>query len=400
LLAKAAGTLVRRYPQHDRLMGSAALCALASGDQAVARQILPHLGEYWAESRIWLDQHSYQGFVAWSRGSDDPTGWRQRVWGGHLPTGIVCFAPNTRYVWCGLLTGTEAAYLLDTEKGRPRSALAGVRGATIDALSIDDERKWAVGAVHGNGPEQLALWNLNRPEFPAVVPISERCILTTPHPKSMRVAWAADQRVHLLDLETSAEGPVLEIGQSVRGLGYSTTGKWLAVNHGATSLFDVATGERKVTLPSLTQQPPPPLACHKPLAVDDDGRVLALATAEGKPNRKLCFARFAADGKTGEVLIPDLQAQGTILEKSLRLSKDCTRLAAALPATAGTGKIRVWDITNARHLLDLPGHWCEVAELRFSADGKLLASMGMWGGDIKIWSLDQSQPAAAKPATN
>ena len=207
----------------------------------------------------------------------------------------------------------------------------------------------------------------------------------------MQVAWAGGQSVRVLDIETSVTEPTLAIGDAVREVNYSRDGKLLAIRHGPISLWDVGASQRLFTLPHQSQNPPPPVSFNRLLRFDEQGRLWGVGSTGAARDRRICLLRSAPNGQA-EIVIPDLG--GRVEELSACMSADCGLLAiGAIPANSNLpGAIYLWDVAAGKRLKNLPGHWCQTALFDFSPDNKRLASMGIHGGEIKIWSLADIRP--------
>jgi eukaryotic-like serine/threonine-protein kinase len=89
----------------------------------------------------------------------------------------------------------------------------------------------------------------------------------------------------------------------------------------------------------------------------------------------------AIDAETGQLLW-NLQLKGRV--KCIRLSADDARLALG-----GTDpRILILDAATGAELLELRGHYHQVARLSFSPDRRLLVSAD-FDGEVRVWSLDE-----------
>jgi WD40 repeat protein/tRNA A-37 threonylcarbamoyl transferase component Bud32 len=128
--------------------------------------------------------------------------------------------------------------------------------------------------------------------------------------------------------------------------------------------------------------------------------------------------RLAAGGEDGEIQIWDIATgsrvkafpRGTETVYALRYSPDGKILASghgfppweAVNHMRGKGVVRLWDVATGRLVRTLRGHSQNVMSLAFSPDGKTLASVsGSWltvpqaaskPGELILWSLETGEP--------
>jgi len=107
---------------------------------------------------------------------------------------------------------------------------------------------------------------------------------------------------------------------------------------------------------------------------------------------KRSLVRFAADGKTWETLIANVQFQGPVQPGSAVISPDRRQLAVLLqrPNAGGPEGILVLNIADGRPRV-LNGHEEHIGSMAFSPDGTKLASVSQEGGPLKIWKLPEAK---------
>jgi WD40 repeat protein len=123
---------------------------------------------------------------------------------------------------------------------------------------------------------------------------------------------------------------------------------------------------------------------HESVAFSPDGHYLA---AQGKEDATVGIW----DAHTGQRTALLAGHNGPVM--SLRFSKDGRWLATATGDlhTKADGEIKVWDVQNWQEVRTLRGHTGAVLCVAFSPDGQRLASAGMDEG-VNLWDLRSHQP--------
>jgi WD40 repeat protein len=164
---------------------------------------------------------------------------------------------------------------------------------------------------------------------------------------------------------------------------FSEDGKRLAVWFNQHAIFDADSGKLVADLDSSGV-----LDVKAVLRVDHQGRAFATAVDLRKDSRPACLVRFATDGATFETLIADLGRLSTAA-----LSPDGQLLAASVEADSTQKRpwaptnLEVWKVGTAQQPARLGGHWNQIENIAFSADGKKLATVAHFSDVVKIWSL-------------
>jgi WD40 repeat protein len=176
----------------------------------------------------------------------------------------------------------------------------------------------------------------------------------------------------------------------VLGVAFSPDGSRLATACGTTGgrgaaggevrVWDVPSGEELYTLHTHT-------AGVLTIVFSPDGKRLAGACLNGGVR-----VWETASGK--ETLVLEGHAKGTEVY-FVAFSPDSRLLASCggkWDDDKKAGEVKLWDLTEGRELMTLPGYLTNVWSLAFSPDGKSLATaMGKWNGDdgggVRVWDL-------------
>jgi hypothetical protein len=174
-LLKGAEILVDRYPEWRQSKQFAALCAVAAQDHEAALRILPAVGDYKEEDRIWPWENSFTfDYLAWCRAKRVPRGESKWVWGTHFPSDTeMAFTLDSRNIWCGHSGGMSAASLIDVDTGREVDSITS-HGDGLGHLVFDMDRNWILGATWEEEPFRgVILWDPEQTEPLALVPTKE-----------------------------------------------------------------------------------------------------------------------------------------------------------------------------------------------------------------------------------
>jgi len=382
LLVQAAETLAKRYPDTDRFVHFAALCALAAQDHQAAKRIRPHLTRYNKDHRIWLWEPSYNHFWKWSGTAEDAATEETWAWAtaGGGGWSQIAFGSDSRHIWCAQQVGRSAVNLMDMRTGDVEAALPHP-GGEVNALAVDHERGWVVIAASRGPLMGWVLHDLSVGDAPIKQPTAEKCDVVAIHPKSPQVFWTESKTLRSRDVKANKAGPTIELPTAARRIQFSPDGSVLAVDVGRILVYDAATGALKAELPHAAMQPQPAIDCKRLLAVDDDGRVLAHAASIGQQPVKAPVVQFSADGTSWETLIPNTRSSVSYLSRDRRL------LAVARLPNVGPSGIEVWELASGQRIKQFDGHWNRIGSIAFSPDNQKLASVGVSADVIKVWSL-------------
>jgi WD40 repeat protein len=253
-------------------------------------------------------------------------------------------------------------------------------------VSFNPRHKW-VAAGFGRGQYQgWMLWETQSQELAAARATYQLPQAIAMHPLLPQIAWLEAGALRILDVPSDEVRVDATLPLVADRLEYSPQGTWLAASKGAAIVVcDPESGNVVLPLDPRDQQPsgqPSPDF----VGIDDDGRLLLLRRPSRRPAVKSSLLRRSADGKHEEVLIADLGNASCAF-----LSDDQQLLAVACDIDFQDGwqptTIEVWDIAAAKNRQHFGGHWNQIEQMAFSADGKYLASSAKYTDVIKVWKL-------------
>ncbi|HEX5105460.1 MAG TPA: hypothetical protein VFV87_16695 [Pirellulaceae bacterium] len=388
LLARSADVIASRYPDSRKFVNFAALCAYVAQDREVARRIRPLIGEFDQNDGIWLWKNSHDGFLHWCEGTE-PGGEECWLWAPPSGTMGMAFHPDGKRLWIAAQFGSSAVDLLDLGSGRIEGSLPSP-GGTLNQVAFDDKRQWIVTSFWREY-QGFILWDNST--FDIVRhPTAEQVRALAIHPEKPEIAWAESKTVRFMN---TTSGEVLRewsLPGYVHELRFSDDGSLLAVKTNKLTVFDAASGEVKHELSPRNDMSRSEWALESLLRIDSEGRLWAtqqLRTDASRPHR---LARSTPDGKSWEVVIPEIGAGIAVLSPDRRI--------LAVRTTPLSGKeevtpVDIWDVPSARRIKQLPGHWNDISKMVFSADGKRLATVAGMSDIVKIWLLQDDAKVAA-----
>jgi WD40 repeat protein/tRNA A-37 threonylcarbamoyl transferase component Bud32 len=269
------------------------------------------------------------------------------------------------------LRGFEWYYWDRLARGAPRVLRLDGSDSAVEAVAYSPDGRLLAGAGRGG---RGYLWDASTATRIRVIDVrggSLTCLAFTPDGR--RIAFGGRSAVQLFDLETAEQGPRVEFRDGVTGIAFSPGGNRMATRGGGqVSLWDL-TGDAPLPLRSW-RAVGPDTTCG--LEFSPDGRTLA---AGGPPGRLW-------DVETGEELeaYPEALAEG----RSVTFSPDGGRLAtSALNQVTRTAEIRVVSAASGAVLTRCQGHTDDSRCVRFSPDGRSLASAG-YDNTIRLWDAD------------
>src|SRR5262245_24426714 len=168
----------------------------------------------------------------------------------------------------------------------------------------------------------------------------------------------------------------LASGESIHGLAFSPDGRRIAVatgnlvigEGGTVTVWDVATGEKLLTLQV-------PNGAAFDVAFSPDGKFMASGAATFRGEEGEVRVWSAVSGELVHTLRGHTGPIGTLV-----FSPDSRRLASA----GRDKKIKIWDVTTGLEAITLHGHIDTVWAMAFSPDGHLLASPSA-DQTVRIW---------------
>jgi WD40 repeat protein/serine/threonine protein kinase len=222
---------------------------------------------------------------------------------------------------------------------------------------------------------------------------------------TLMASGGRDGTVRLWDPRRPQERRPVAVGSQAMGVSFSPDGGTLAVSrpYGDHQLLQVETGQITGVL-QCGQHP-----CHG-LAYSPTGEMVATVKEPGqvvvwnlKQHSAVRFIQpgsymacvFSPDGKKLLLLSSDEESRilDPIIGRELAAfpghrcaaySPDGRRVAIA--SKMSTFAIELWEISAGRSVVTFPGHEREVSALKFSRDGKLLASASL-DGTARIWDV-------------
>lgn len=255
------------------------------------------------------------------------------------------------------------------------------------------------------------------------------------NPKGDILASASeDQSVKLWDVETKREIRTLAGDGRIVSVAFSPDGKLLASSsdNGAIRVWEVETGKRvwsfgqSLNVPAVVFSPDGKYlaAWSKDLVIwevstwqeirriDGGGKFsFTLEISKGQVSTPLGFSpdstKIAAlsegrlklfDIKTGK----KLRGYNQYTFRSMAFSSDGKIIAASESKLLSEGegdKINLWDVTKEKLLGTLPGHSKAIVSMKFSPDGKMLATAS-YDKSIKLWDIVSRQEIRTLPGHN
>jgi len=387
LLAKSADVLVARYPQAQSVVQFAALCSQVCQDHELARRIRPLVGPLNANDRVWIWKNSYEDFIEWAEAKEIPGGEESSVWAALAGCVDFSFADDSRYLWAGHQFGRRSVTLFDLQTKKIRLELPHPGGVVNHALFDSASKQIVVSAWRGPLVGWM-LFDLGDSAEPLVFTTPQQVTAIALNPRQKQLAWVeAKGGLRLLDLTAEDRTP-RDLKVLVHTLKFSGDGTRLAAGAAEWFIFDTASGEQLLTLPSI-RKPQQGMWCDQVLDIDDSGRIWATARSLGKPPPRRALIRWSANGEQPETIIADIG------EGMVKLSPDRTLLAVVRDSevNGGPSSVDVLDVGKGQRVKQLAGHWNAIGDLRFSADSKKLATIARLSDVIKVWSLDETAAA-------
>ena len=209
------------------------------------------------------------------------------------------------------------------------------------------------------------------------------------HPKLPRVYWSEGHTLHAWDVAANEAKSEVALPGHIHRIQFSVDGSLLAVEAGRTLICDSADGTVKYELATPEKNRPPKIFVRHLLAIDDQERVWAIASAGAGRDQKNSLVRFLPDGQTWDTQLDGLDSGHGTLSSDLKLLVMATGGAGPQPwPYPGPGYIEVWNVASRSRVKRFPAHWNAVGQMCFSPDGTRLATAGSWTDVVKTWSLE------------
>lgn len=407
LLSQGAEVLARRYPQSQRMVSFAANCVFVAQDREAAQRILPLLGKYDPKQSYLPGENAYKAFRQWCAALEIPTGEDSRVWASYFGSGSPpTFDVDSRYLWNAQAGGCYLATLIDSETGFLQSKLdTPAWRLGVYEMEFDTKRRLVIASVgtpesseskmqrsmqkalrmlsptksqetsKSDGENALAIWSMDEPGSPALIPIGGYCQGLAMHPTEPVLAWTEEETVHTINLETGERGLNVKTPSNPHDVWFSADGESLIVSNNWLTVWDLATGQMRYEVKDGTEY----------LGTDLQDNMYILTQDK---NAQTNLVRVSPDGKQRDILVQGLGGE-TPVSRGGVLSPDFKYLAVPEKAKDDQhpGRIHLFDVSTGKLVLTLPGHWSQVYRLNFSNDGMKLASLAMHDPYAKIWDL-------------
>lgn len=379
-LVKAAEVFLARHPRWTGAAQFAALCAFVGQDHAAAKRIRPFVGPFNEQDKMWVWENAHKHFMDWSAAAYSPRTEENWVFAGLVGVPAIAFGNERRQVWVAQQFGKSAANLMDMRTNQIELALPSV-GGVVNGFAYDTRRQWAVVSNWRGDFTGWTVWDVSGERAPAAHPTAEKCTAVGFHPSEPVVFWLEGKKLFSHNFSTDAAGIECEAEEHLHHLVISADGGLVAANN---LVFDTSTGQQEYRLGEPAAGERKMISMRSVLAIDEEGRVWALATLDGKPPTSHSLVRFAADGQTCETLIDDVGDGRAYLSPDRKL----LALTPNIRNGAQVSPIDIWNVSQKKRVKQFEGHWNSIRYMAFSPDGGKLATISMWADAVKTWSLD------------
>jgi WD40 repeat protein len=285
-------------------------------------------------------------------------------------TGILAAAceKGTIHYWqkgvtLGIRAGDRSPNVWQAHKG-PITALARSNGPVFASAGVD---------------QKIILWSLPDGQSWHTLPATGVVRALAMANDGKLLAAAGEPLIQLWDVTTGKPGTKLAAHNDwVTGLAFSTDGKLLASGgyDGLVRLWDVASGQKLLDIPSRPPTPP-----NTPAGVPN----VVLSLAFSPDNKQL-----AVGGTDAQIHIVN-PSDGKIVRSLAGHASSVTALAfhpggSLLVSGSKDRTIRLWNPANGQPLKTLEGHAAWVQGVAFMAQGTRLASVGA-DQTVRLWDL-------------
>jgi WD40 repeat protein len=394
--------LARRYPFANQFLNLACWAASEQRDRPRARDLFGWIGPN-PDSTYWGDEQVFQRIRAWATENDTGRQQEQCILASFFGLESIAFSPDGKRLAVGGIEALRQLTIWDVESGKELIVLP--HPAPIHSLEYSPDGKLLAVAGGDGSNAQLVVWNFgdNEPD-PTVLmgPEGElRAVTFSPDGKQLaaggqddhvwiwdtskwnrspeKIAWKS--RVRLPDGIPDADElrrllPTQET--TIGDLRFSPDGRYLAILGGRTLLSLDRTNATPGSVFLYRNGLPYRLGRFGEELLIGGSPNFVERTAFSDVSPRNFYSLLSNDGNP-VVTSVDASADGSLVAAGLHLP-------GRLSGEVGGGAVSIYDPRGrfGKVVTLLEGHNDRVGDIKFSPDGKRLASAG-WDGTLRIW---------------